>query len=103
MFPPLGPRDASQGVQPLDADGSQLPTVEEAPAEEVEHFHDMPPMSEARTSADVPVPEDVDLDDMIERLPDELFKRPLEEVPGASGASSSTSRPRLEPPPTFEA
>ena len=30
------------------------------------------------------------------------FKRPLEEVPGASGASSSTSRPRLEPPPTFE-
>ena len=48
------------------------------------------------------MPEDVDLDDMIERLPDELFKRPLEEVPGASGASSSTSRPRLEPPPTFE-
>ena len=102
MFPPLGPRKASQGVQPLDADGSQLPTVEEAPAEEVEHFHDMPPMSETRTSADVPVPEDVDLDDMIERLPDALFKRPLEEVPGASGASSSTSRPRLEPPPTFE-
>ena len=102
VFPPLGPRNASQGVQPLDADGSQLPTVEEAPAEEVEHFHDMPPMSETRTSADVPVPEDVDLDDMIERLPDELFKRPLEEVPGASGASSSTSRPRLEPPPTFE-
>ena len=102
MFPPLGPRNASQGVQPLDADGSQLPTVEEAPAEEVEHFHDMPPMSETRTSADVPVPEDVDLDDMIERLPDELFKRRLEEVPGASGASSSTSRPRLEPPPTFE-
>ena len=102
VFPPLGPRDASQGVQPLDADGSQLPTVEEAPAEEVEHFHDMPPMSETRTSADVPVPEDVDLDDMIERLPDELFKRPLEEVSGASGASSSTSRPRLEPPPTFE-
>ena len=93
MFPPLGPRSASQGVQPLDADGSQLPTVEEAPAEEVEHFHDMPPMSETRTSADAPVPEDVDLDDMIERLPDELFKRPLEEVPGASGASSSTSRP----------
>ena len=48
------------------------------------------------------MPEDVDLDDMIERLPDELFQRPLEEVPGASGASSSTSRPRLEPPPTFE-
>ena len=102
MFPPLGPRDASKGVQPLDADGSQLPTVEEAPAEEVEHFHDTPPMSETRTSADAPVPEDVDLDDMIERLPDELFKRPLEEVSGASGASSSTSRPRLEPPLTFE-
>ena len=48
------------------------------------------------------MPEDVDLDDMIERLPDELFKCPLEEVSGASGASSSTSRPRLEPPPTFE-
>ena len=102
MFLPLGPRDASQKVQQLYADSSKLPTVKEAPAEAVEHFHDMPPMSETRTSADVPVPEDVDLDDMIERLPDELFKRPIEEVPGASGASSSTSRPRLEPPPTFE-
>ena len=49
----------------------------------VEHFHDLPPMSETRTSADVPVLEDVDLDDMIDRLPDELFKRPLEEVPSA--------------------
>ena len=53
MFPPLGPREASQGVQPLDA-------------------------SETRASADVPVAEDVDLDDKIDRLPD---KRPLEEVP----------------------
>ena len=65
MFPPLGPRAASQGVQPLDADGSQLPTVEEEPAEEVEHFHDMPPVSGSRTSADVAVPEDADLGDMI--------------------------------------
>ena len=102
VFPPLGPREASQGVQPLDEDGSQLPTVEEDPAEEVEHFHDTPPMLETRTSADVPVPEDVDLDDMIDRLPDEVFKLPLEEVPSASGAQSSTSRPRLEPPPTLE-
>ena len=62
----------------------------------------MPPVSESATSADVPVPEDGDLDDMIDRLPDELFKCPLEEVPGASGAQSSTSRPRLEPPPTLE-
>ena len=92
------PRECSH----LTRTGSRLPTVEEAPAEEVEHFHGMPPMSETRTSADMPVPEDVDLDDMTERLPDELFKRPLEEVPGASGASSSTSRRRLEPPPTFE-
>ena len=60
----------------------------------------MPPMSETR--ADVPVSEDVDLDDMIDRLPDELFKGPLEEVSSASGAQSSTSRPRLEPPPTLE-
>ena len=74
----------------------------EEPAEEVERFHNMPPMSETSTSAHVPVPEDVDLDDMIQRLPDELFKRPLEDVPSASGAQSSTSRPRLEPPPTFE-
>ena len=73
VFPPLGPRSASQGVQPLNADGSQLPTVEEELVEEVEHFHDMPPVSETRTSADVPVPEDADLDDMTDRLPDELF------------------------------
>ena len=48
------------------------------------------------------MPKDADVDEMIDRLPDELFKRPLEEVPGASGAQSSTSRPRLEPPPTLE-
>ena len=77
VFPPLGPRAASQGVQPLEADGSQRPTVKEEPAEEVEHFHDMPPLFESRASADVLVPEDADLDDMIDRLPDELFKRPL--------------------------
>ena len=99
VFPPLGPRAASQKVQPLDADGSQLPTVEEEQAEEVEHFHDMPPVSESRTSGDVPVPEDADLDAMIDRFPD---KRPFEEVPGASGAQSSTARPRLEPPLTLE-
>ena len=34
VLPPLGP--ASQGVQPLNADGSQLPVVEEEPAEEVD-------------------------------------------------------------------
>ena len=89
---------AGQGVQPLNADGSRRPTVEEEPAQEVEHFHDMPP--ETHASADVPVP--ADLDDMIDRLPDELFKRPLQEVTGDSGAQSSTSRPRLLPPPTLE-
>ena len=97
-----GPARSVPGVQPLDADGSQLPTVGEEPAEEVEHFHGVPPVSESRASADVPVPEDADLDDMINRLPDELFKRPLEEVLGASGAQSSTSRSHLEPPPTLE-
>ena len=39
---------------------------------------------------------------MFDRLSDELFKRPLEEVPNASDAQSSTSRPRLEPPLTLE-
>ena len=53
VFPPLGPRSASQRVQPLGVDGSQLLTVEEEPAEEVEHFHDLQLVSESRTSADL--------------------------------------------------
>ena len=104
VFPPLDPRSASQAVQLLNVDGSQLFLVWE-PAEEVEHFQDMPPVSETRTCADVPWPEDADLDEMIDCLPDEseeLFKPPLEEVTGDSGAQSSTSRPRLLPPPTLE-
>ena len=50
------------------------------------------------------VADDADLDDLpeIDQLPDELFKRPLEEVTGPSGAQGSTSRPRLMPPPTLE-
>ena len=62
----------------------------------------MPLLSGTRASADVPAPEDSYLDDMIDRLPDKLFKRPLEEAPGVSGAQSPTSRLRLLPPPTLE-
>ena len=102
MFPPLGPRSAFQGVQPLDTEGSsQLPTMEEEPAQEVEH---MPPASETRTFAAVPVQEDLTL--MISRTSKSCLSVPLRSslvLATASGSSEGpTSRLRLDPPPTFE-
>ena len=62
VFPSLGPRATSEGMQRLDSDSSsQFPAVEEEPVEEVEHFHGMPPVSETRTSADAPAQADVEL------------------------------------------
>ena len=101
MFPPLGPRPASQGVQPREKpDTAELPDdpprgEEELFQEAMEHFHEMVQESEAHTSADAPVQGDTD----IEELAESLLKRAREPAQGAtSPAEPSTSRPRVGPP-----
>ena len=103
VFPSLGPRPASQGVQPLEKpDTAELPDdqphgEDEIFQEAMEHFHEMVQESETCTSADVPVQDDMD----IEELAEGLLKRAYEPAHGAtSSAESSTSRPRVGPPPS---
>ena len=101
VFPPLGPGATSQGVQPLEKpDTAELPDdqphrEEELFQEATEHFHEMVQESEMRTSADAPVQDDMD----IEELAEGLLKRAHEPAQGAtSSAESSTSRTRIGPP-----
>ena len=95
VFPSLGPRPASQGVQPLQKpDTAELP--DDQPRGEEELFQEAQE-SETCTSADVPVQDDMD----IEELAEGLLKRAHEPAHGAtSSAESSTSRPRVGPPPS---
>ena len=89
VFPPLGPRPASQGVQPLEKpDTAELPDdpphgEEELFQEVMEHFHDMVQESETHTSADAPVHGDMD----IEELAEGLLKRAREPAQGATSSA----------------
>ena len=105
MFPSPGPGATSQGVKPLERpDNAELPEdqphgEEEIFQEAMEHFHEMVRESETRTSADVPVQDDMN----IEELAEGLLKRASEPASGAtSSAEPPTSRPRVGPPPSVE-
>ena len=72
---------------------------EELFQEAMEHFHEMVQESETRASADVPVQDDLG----VQELAEGLLKRAHEPAQGAaSSAESSTSRPRVGPPPSVE-
>ena len=105
MFPPLGPRPASQGCSHLSRrDHRELPA--ELPGDEeelfqgaMEHFHEMLQESETRASADAQVQEDMD----IEELAEGLLKRAHKEAHGATSSTEHTSsRRRIGPPPSVE-
>ena len=65
---------------------------EELFQEAMEHFHEMVQESETRASADVPVQDEMG----IQELAEGLLKRAHEPAQGAaSSAESSTSRPRV--------
>ena len=105
VFPSLGPGATSQGVKPLERpDTAELPEdqphgEEEIFQEAMEHFHEMVRESETRTSTDVPVQGDMN----IEELAEGLLKRASEPASGAtSSAEPPTSRPRIGPPPSVE-
>ena len=105
VFPSVGPGATSQGVKPLERpDTAELPEdqphgEEEIFQEAMEHFHEMVQESETRTSADAPVQDDMN----IEELAEGLLKRASEPASGAtSSAEPPTSRPRVGPPPSVE-
>ena len=105
VFPSVGPGATSQGVKPLERpDTAELPEDQPHGEEEIfrdamEHFHEMVRESETRTSADVPVQDDMN----IEELAEGLLKRASELASGAtSSAEPPTSRPRVGPPPSVE-
>ena len=104
-FPSLGPGATSQGVKPFERpDTAELPEdqphgEEEIFQEAMEHFHEIVRESETRTSADVPVQDEMN----IEELAEGLLKRASEPASGAtSSAEPPTSRPRVGPPPSVE-
>ena len=78
-------------------DAAELPDdqphgEEELFQEAMEHFHEMVQESETRTSADAPVQDDMD----IEELAEGLLKRATEPAGGAtSSAEPPTSRPHV--------
>ena len=92
-------------MKPLERPGTaELPEdqphgEEEIFQEAMEHFHEMVRESETRTSSDVPVQDDMN----IEELAEGLLKRASEPASGAtSSAEPPTSRPRVGPPPSVE-
>ena len=95
VFPSVSPGATSQGVKPLERpDTAELPDQphgeEEIFQEAMEHFHEMVQESETRTSTNVPVQDDMN----IEELAEGLLKRASE--------PATTSRPRIGPPPSVE-
>ena len=105
VFPSASPGATSQGVKPLERpDTAELPEdqphgEEEIFQEAMEHFHEMVQESETRTFSDVPVQDDM----AIEELAEGLLKRASEPASGAtSSAEPPTSRLRVGPPPSVE-